>query len=120
MYIYYTQVPAAAVKRLFDGSPFAFVDVEMRTLPNGLQGARTCEPRILRVSHIDNGLAFLKIGSAETSRACFMNLPCSVQVQQVDDCTSIEGAAALPIRPLQPWMKLRVPFFLQESLKSKC
>jgi uncharacterized protein YbjT (DUF2867 family) len=81
MHTFYQMVPAAAARREHDGKLYAYTNAEMYSRPDGRREVRetsTDKARLMRVSHIDNGIAFVELGKAGDAIACTTCLPFSV------------------------------------------
>lgn len=86
MHTFFDTVPSAAAKAYPDGHLYAFVRSELYQTTTGKVHVRESEkPRMLRVSHILRGVAFIEIGKAGDAIAATDNLPFSVMVEHARD-----------------------------------
>lgn len=82
MNIYYCTAPASAAKLELDGDYYIQTSVEMYALPDGRRHIREAsESRMLKVTHIKNGMAFAPLGRAGDAITCADNLPQGVVCQ---------------------------------------
>lgn len=86
MHIYFDTAPAAAARDMTDGHQYVYSQLEMYGTSTGQRHVRCAkEPRLMRVSHIADGVAFAEIGKAGDAIACLENLPFGAVTKHVAD-----------------------------------
>lgn len=81
MHTYYQTIPVVAALSMFDGHLYAMTHARMSHRTDGRQHVETGpEPRMLRVSHVKDGVAYAQLGKAGDAIACAEALPHGVVV----------------------------------------
>lgn len=90
MYTYYATVPEAAAKPHVDGHLYANTSVTMYGMPDGRRHVHEqATVRMMRVSHVKNGLAFIQLGKAGDAVACVTNLPFGIHATHAADTAAL-------------------------------
>lgn len=90
MYTYYATVPEAAAKPHVDGHLYANTTASMYGMSDGRRHVQEqAAVRMMRVSHIKNGLAFIQLGKAGDAVACVNNLPFGTHAEHFADTASL-------------------------------
>lgn len=76
MYTYFATAPETIAQAQPDGHLYLSIPQEMYRQSGGLHHVRQCAvPRLLRVSHVEAGVAFAELGKAGDAIACLVDLP---------------------------------------------
>lgn len=89
MYTYYATVPEAAATPQVDGHLYANTTATMYGMSDGRRHIQEqSSARMMRVSHVKNGLAFIQLGKAGDAVACVTNLPFGTHAEHTADTAS--------------------------------